>query len=88
MRRAPSQAANSYAIASVNMSTATGVTNVSLVGSDLPVTWNLISRGLRLSTDAAPPLAPSYTFRLHLNGATAEAIDAPTRGVRARIAAA
>ena len=61
---------------------------VSLVGSDaLRVTWHLSDTGLLLTTATAPPHALSYTFRLHLNGATADAIDAPTRAVRARIAA-
>ena len=62
------------------------VTGVSLVGSTCAVGWSVAADGLRLSTaGCSPTAAPAYTFRLQLDGATAEQIDEPTRALRERI---
>jgi len=80
----------SYSVTSLNSTSkgAAGVTDVSLIGSTLSVDWKQDGSGLHLGPIPASgvhsPFLP-VVLRVHLGGASADDIDAPTRRLRKNI---
>lgn len=64
------------------------ITNCTVVGSNVPVDWTRTTQGLSLTLPAQKPQELSYrawVLRVHVDGASVDAIDAVTATVRRRI---
>ena len=64
------------------------ITNCTVVGSNVPVDWTRTTQGLSLTLPAQKPRELSYrawVLRVHVDGASVDAIDAVTATVRRRI---
>lgn len=79
-----------YAVATLNSTSLPGLTEVTLIGAIAAVPWTQNASGLFIGAIDEPPPEDRdlpMAFRLHLGGASAAQIDAPSAAARARIRA-
>lgn len=77
-----------YTVSSLNATALAGLSDVTLIGSTARVPWSQDATSLRIGAVDVPPgqdASLPLAFRLHLHGASAAHIDAPTEVTRARI---